>query len=62
MAPLIDFACNYANSHNYTFYGLTNSGKSDFDEWNYEYDSNIEFCSVDDRVLKTKIGRAVKQE
>lgn len=53
--PLVDNACNYAKSHNYAFYGLTNSGKSEIEEWNYEYDSNIEFCSVDDRVLKTII-------
>lgn len=52
---VIESAFNYAKAHHYPFYGLTNSDNSAIDEWNYEYDSNIEFCSVDDRVLKTMI-------
>jgi len=52
---LIQNANAYAKVHNYAIYGLTNSDKAAIDEWNYEYDSTIEFCSVDDRTLKTII-------
>ncbi|MDD4921711.1 MAG: hypothetical protein PHS30_04430, partial [Bacteroidales bacterium] len=45
----------YARTHGYAFYGLTNSEMEAIDEWNYEYDSNIAFCQVDDRTLKTMI-------
>jgi len=52
---LVQNANAYAKAHNYAIYGLTNSDNAIIDEWNYEYDSNIEFCSVDDRTLKTMI-------
>lgn len=51
--PMIQNAYAYAQKHGYTFYGLTNSDNDAIDEWNYEYDSNIDFCSVDERTLKT---------
>ena len=52
---LIQSAYLYADKQGYAFYGLTNSDGEAIDEWNYEYDSNIEFCTVDDRTLKTMI-------
>jgi len=51
----IQSAYLYAIKHGYAFYGLTSSNFEATDEWNYEYDSNIEFCSTDDRTLKTMI-------
>jgi len=51
----IESVYQYAKKQGYIFYGLTNSDYSAIDEWNYEYDSGIEFCSVDDRTLKTMI-------
>ena len=51
----IDSAYQYARNYGYAFYGLTNSDNQAIDEWNYEYDSSIEYCSVDDRTLKTMI-------
>lgn len=52
---LIQNANAYAKAYNYAIYGLTNSDNAAIDEWNYEYDSNIDFCTVDDRTLKTII-------
>ena len=51
----IESARQYAGNHGYEFYGLTNSGTDAIDEWNYEYDSDIEYCSVDERTLQTMI-------
>jgi uncharacterized membrane protein YphA (DoxX/SURF4 family) len=51
----IESAAQYAQEHLYAFYGLTNSGSEAIDEWNYEYDTKIDFCTVDDRTLKTII-------
>ncbi|MCE5175580.1 MAG: BT_3928 family protein [Bacteroidales bacterium] len=51
----IESARQYAGNHGYEFYGLTNSGADAIDEWNYEYDSDIEYCSVDERTLQTMI-------
>lgn len=53
--PLIDSIYLYAKQNGYAFYGLTNSDDTAIDEWNYEYDTEIQFCSVDDRTLKTMI-------
>jgi len=52
---LIQSAYLYAKKQGYAFYGLTNSDGEAMEEWNYEYDSNIEFCTVDNRTLKTII-------
>jgi len=46
---------DYAKKHHFAFYGLTNSDPKAIEEWNYEYDSEIVFCTVDDRTLKTMI-------
>jgi hypothetical protein len=46
---------DYAGKHGYAFYGLTNSDAGVIDEWNYEYDSDIEYCSVDQQTLQTMI-------
>ena len=48
-------ASRYAHQFGYKFYGLTASDLSVIDEWSYEYDTNFDFCAVDDRILKTMI-------
>lgn len=45
----------YAKKYGYEFYGLTASDSSVIDEWTYEYDTDFDFCSTDDRVLKTMV-------
>jgi len=54
-AGLIESAYQYAKKQGYAFWGLTNSDNEAIDEWNYEYDSNIQYCSVDERTLQTMI-------
>jgi hypothetical protein len=46
-------AYNYARNRQYIFYGLTASSQEAIDEWRYENDTAIPFCSVDDRLLLT---------
>jgi uncharacterized membrane protein YphA (DoxX/SURF4 family) len=43
----------YADKHGYRFLALTNSSQRDIDDWKYEYDDAMTFCSLDDRTLKT---------
>lgn len=43
----------YANKHGYRFLGLTNSNPRVIDDWKYEYDDDMIFCTLDDRTLKT---------
>jgi uncharacterized membrane protein YphA (DoxX/SURF4 family) len=43
----------YADKHGYRFLGLTNSSQRDIEDWKYEYDDAMTFCSLDDRTLKT---------
>lgn len=54
-AGTIESAYQYAKKHGYAFLGLTNSDNETIDEWNYEYDSSIQYCSVDERTLQTMI-------
>lgn len=43
----------YANKHGYRFLGLTNSSPRVIEDWKYEYDDAMAFCTLDDRTLKT---------
>jgi len=43
----------YANKHGYRFLGLTNSSPRVIEDWKYEYDDALAFCTLDDRTLKT---------
>jgi hypothetical protein len=43
----------YARNWHYTYYGLTASSREAIDEWLYENDTDMPFCSVDDRLLMT---------
>jgi uncharacterized membrane protein YphA (DoxX/SURF4 family) len=43
----------YADQHGYRFLGLTNSNPRVIEDWKYEYDDAMTFCSLDDRTLKT---------
>ena len=43
----------YADKHGYRFLGLTNSNERAIEDWKYEYDDAMTFCSLDDRTLKT---------
>jgi hypothetical protein len=43
----------YANKHGYRFLALTNSSPRIVEDWKYEYDDDMVFCSLDDRTLKT---------
>jgi hypothetical protein len=43
----------YAQKHGYRFLGLTNSNERTIEDWKYEYDDDMVFCSMDDRTLKT---------
>lgn len=45
----------YARRFGYAFYGLTGSDFQAVDEWNYEYDVDMDFCTMDDRTLRTMI-------
>ncbi|HET9571300.1 MAG TPA: BT_3928 family protein [Bacteroidales bacterium] len=46
---------SYANQHGYRFLALTNSSPRGIEDWKYEYDDAMTFCSLDDRTLKTMI-------
>jgi len=46
-------AKSYAAKHGYRFLGLTNSNPQIIEDWKYEYDEEMVFCSLDDRTLKT---------
>jgi len=48
-------AYKYARQYDYAFYGLTSSAPEAIEEWQYEYDSDVEFCASDDRLLTTMI-------
>jgi len=48
-------AYTYARSHHYRFYGLTSSDTTAIEEWLYENDTDIGFCSADDKLLTTMI-------
>ena len=43
----------YADKHGYRFLGLTSSNPRAIEDWKYEYDDALTFCSLDDRTLKT---------
>lgn len=43
----------YANKQGYRFLALTNSSPRIVEDWKYEYDDDMVFCSLDDRTLKT---------
>ncbi len=43
----------YANKQGYRFMALTNSSPRIVEDWKYEYDDDMVFCSLDDRTLKT---------
>lgn len=43
----------YANKQGYRFLALTNSSPRIVEDWKYEYDDEMVFCSLDDRTLKT---------
>lgn len=45
----------YAESQGYPFFGLTSSNERIVEDWKYEYDETMTFCSMDDRTLKTMI-------
>lgn len=45
----------YAEKHGYRFLGLTNSNERVIEDWKYEYDDAMTFCSMDDRTLKAMI-------
>jgi uncharacterized membrane protein YphA (DoxX/SURF4 family) len=48
-------ARKYAKKYGYRFYGLTSSNIRETEDWKYEFDADFDFCSVDDRTLKTMI-------
>lgn len=43
----------YADKLGYRFLFLTNSSERAIEDWKYEYDDAMTFCSLDDRTLKT---------
>jgi uncharacterized membrane protein YphA (DoxX/SURF4 family) len=45
----------YALKHGYRFIGLTSSNPRGIEDWKYEFDPEMDFCSMDDRILKTMI-------
>ena len=49
----INQAFRYATQFNFAFYGLTASGKEAIEDWRYEYESLFDFCTADDRLLRS---------
>jgi uncharacterized membrane protein YphA (DoxX/SURF4 family) len=54
MASFLDVR-EYALKHGYLFLGLTSSNPREVEDWKYEFDPEMEFCSLDNRTLKTMI-------
>jgi uncharacterized membrane protein YphA (DoxX/SURF4 family) len=45
----------YAESRGYQFLGLTSSNERIIEDWKYEYDDNLTFCTMDNLTLRTMI-------
>lgn len=55
----INYLIDFTHKNGYKIYGLTSSNKQDVDEWKFENNVSLDFCTADERALKTIIRSGV---